>query len=98
MIKPARKMGGFVPGVPTNENAMVIPDLDGHRVPASVIKAYQPVAAKSFYAAPVKKASKIIIGEKSSKDREGWGGAVFNPDEKDAVVMKRPSEEEAKKR
>lgn len=97
-------MGGYKPKL-SDENAMVVPDLESPRVPNSIINAnlnkpYKPVASTSFYAAPPPKkiASKIVIGEKSAKDREAWGGAVFNPEAKDAVVMQRPSKEEAKKR
>lgn len=93
-------MGGYIPARPTDENAMVVPDLGGPSKPKEVdVKPYQPVAQKSFYAAPPKKvAAKVVIGEKSAKLREAWGGAVFNPEEKGAVVMRRPTKEEAKAR
>lgn len=33
---------------------------------------------------------KIVIGEKSNKDRNSWGGAIFDPNAEGAVVMQRP--------
>ncbi|KAL7423759.1 helicase [Cryptotrichosporon argae] len=48
-----------------------------------------------FYAKP--QARKINIGEKSSKDRHKWGGALHDPFAPDAVVLQRPDDEEAKR-
>lgn len=54
------------------------------------------VAAGSFYgAAPAKK---IVIGERSSKQREMWGGALHDPNAEGAVVMERPPTAEGTKR
>lgn len=69
------------------------------RVVVPPVKTYQPVPAQSFYAAPPKKiASKVVIGGGSAKDRDQWGGAVFDPKAEGALVMQRPPEAEAKKR
>lgn len=48
------------------------------------------VAQKSFYATPKPKKDRIVIGEKSNKDRLEWGGALHNPNAKKALVMRRP--------
>ncbi|WVQ71035.1 hypothetical protein IAR50_000560 [Cryptococcus sp. DSM 104548] len=63
--------------------------------PAAAQKA---VAAASFYGKPTPKAKveRIVIGEKSNKERLEWGGALYNPKAPGAVVMPRPTEKAAK--
>ena len=57
------------------------------------------ISEKSFYAPQPKRAEKIVIGEKSNKQRTTeWGGALHDPKAEGAVVMKRPSEEQIQKR
>lgn len=56
------------------------------------------VGAASFYAKPKAPTKKIVIGEKNSKEREAWGGALHDPSAEGAVVMPRPREEEIKHR
>ena len=53
------------------------------------------IAQQSFYAAPkaVPKKEKIFIGEKSNKERLGWGGSLHDPKSEGAVVMPRPKED-----
>ena len=57
-----------------------------------------PIDAASFYAKPKPAPKKIVIGEKSSKEREAWGGALHDPNAEGAVVMPRPSELDAKRK
>ncbi|KAK8865771.1 hypothetical protein IAR55_000918 [Kwoniella newhampshirensis] len=56
------------------------------------VVAPRAVAAASFYSKPSAKpkGEKIVLGEKSNKERLQWGGALHNPYAPDAVVMKRP--------
>lgn len=54
------------------------------------------VGPGAFYGPSVGR--KIVIGEKNSKDREAWGGALHDPKAPDALVMKRPPEKEAQRR
>jgi DNA repair and recombination protein RAD54B len=57
------------------------------------------VGAASFYAKPPKAPTKkIVIGEKNSKEREAWGGALHDPNAEGAVVMPRPNDEAIKER
>lgn len=60
----------------------------------------KPISATSFYApkakAPAPAGEKIVLGEKSSKDRLAWGGALHDPHAEGAVVMTRPKEEVAR--
>ncbi|WWC86136.1 uncharacterized protein L201_001007 [Kwoniella dendrophila CBS 6074] len=90
----ARPVAGYIPGRTTSGGTTVAPagiPLSS-RPTTPVVKA---VSAKSFYGAPsvIKpKAHKIVIGEKSSKERLEWGGALFNPNAEGAVVMPRPPE------
>ncbi|WVN85841.1 uncharacterized protein L203_100993 [Cryptococcus depauperatus CBS 7841] len=60
--------------------------------------AQRAVAATSFYSnqSPKPKVERIVLGEKSNKERLEWGGALFNPHAPGAVVMPRPSEKLAK--
>lgn len=92
-------MPGYIPAqAPTNdENArpMSSATASSSRVSEGE-KKLSAVAANSFYGP--KKAEKIVIGEKSNKQRLEWGGSMFNPKEEGAVVMQRPTDEEAKKR
>ena len=62
--------------------------------------ARQAISEKSFYAPkPKSKAEKIVIGEKSSRQRTTeWGGARHDPKAEGAVVMQRPKEADAAKR
>jgi DNA repair and recombination protein RAD54B len=48
------------------------------------------VAQGKFYGGGKTGGEKIFIGEKSSKDRKAWGGALHDPKAEGAVVMKRP--------
>lgn len=67
--------------------------------PGSTMK-IKGVSASSFYnkTTPAKTAKSILIGEKNSKQREQWGGALHDPKAENAIVMKRPPEGEAIKR
>jgi DNA repair and recombination protein RAD54B len=53
------------------------------------ITSYKTVQADSFYA-PKKTGDKIVLGERSSRQRKEWGGAIFDPNAEGAVVMPRP--------
>jgi hypothetical protein len=50
----------------------------------------------SFYGKPKKEGRKIVIGEKDSKLREAWGGALHDPKGPNALVMPRPPRNAAK--
>lgn len=94
-------MSADVLAQPADENEpFTVPSAGPSRVTEITAKSIQPVPQKSFYAPPAAKktASKVVIGEKSAKQREAWGGAVFNPEEEGAVVMQRPPKEVAIKR
>ncbi|KIR36992.1 hypothetical protein I352_00304 [Cryptococcus deuterogattii MMRL2647] len=60
--------------------------------------AQRAVAASSFYTKQPSKpySERIVLGEKSNKERLEWGGALFNPHAEGAVVMPRPAEKLAK--
>nr|KIR48900.1 DNA repair and recombination protein RAD54B [Cryptococcus bacillisporus CA1280] len=60
--------------------------------------AQRAVAASSFYTKQSSKphSERIILGEKSNKERLEWGGALFNPHAEGAVVMPKPAEKLAK--
>lgn len=60
--------------------------------------AQRAVAASSFYTKQSSKpySERIVLGEKSNKERLEWGGALFNPHAEGAVVMPRPAEKLAK--
>ncbi|TYJ57577.1 hypothetical protein B9479_001659 [Cryptococcus floricola] len=60
--------------------------------------AQKAVAAASFYGSttPKPRVERIVIGEKSNKERLEWGGALYNPKTPGAIVMPRPTEKEAK--
>lgn len=62
--------------------------------------AQRAVAASSFYTkqSPKPFNERIVLGEKSNKERLQWGGALFNPHAEGAVVMPRPGEKLAKLR
>ena len=63
--------------------------------------ASKEISVASFYGAPKlakPTAERIVIGEKSNKQRLEWGGALHNPKAEGAVVMQRPDEQEAKRR
>ena len=86
---------------------MSVDDFDADTAGPSTLKLHKEAAAniraaiseKSFYKPQPKKAEKIVIGEKSNKQRVNeWGGALHDPNAEGAVVMKRPSEEQIKKR
>ncbi|GMK55553.1 hypothetical protein CspeluHIS016_0206090 [Cutaneotrichosporon spelunceum] len=56
-----------------------------------------PQSAQSFYGQPAKPARKIFIGDRNSKEREAWGGALHDPKAPGALVLPRPPESEAKR-
>jgi DNA repair and recombination protein RAD54B len=56
---------------------------------SSSTKGYKTVQSSNFYGAKPS-GDKIIIGEKSSKLRKEWGGALHDPRAEGAVVMPRP--------
>ena len=70
--------------------------------PTAPFKPIKPIAASSFYApkgkTPAPAGEKIVIGEKSNKDRLAWGGALHDPGAVGAVVMTRPSDAAARKK
>lgn len=59
---------------------------------------YKAIPSSTFYGTPKPAAKKIVIGEKSSKEREAWGGALHDPHAAGALVMQRPTDNEAKRR
>ena len=64
----------------------------------AVATARQSISEKDFYA-PKKKAQKIVIGEKSNKQRTTeWNGALHDPNAEGAVVMQRPPQAWADKK
>ncbi|EIW72633.1 hypothetical protein TREMEDRAFT_36825 [Tremella mesenterica DSM 1558] len=58
-------------------------------VPSTTVPVGKTVSAASFYASKPK-VEKIVIGEKSNKERLAWGGALHDPGAPGAVVMPRP--------
>ncbi|WVF70808.1 hypothetical protein IAT40_005602 [Kwoniella sp. CBS 6097] len=103
----AKPVAGYIPARTTSGEAPIESPLAGpSRIPLSSrsktpppVPIFKPKAipADKFYAAPSKKpASKIVIGEKNSKERLQWGGALHDPKAEGAVVMKRPPEKLAK--
>ncbi|WWD18049.1 hypothetical protein CI109_102496 [Kwoniella shandongensis] len=94
-----RRLGGYIPARSVDDeddgNALAGPS----RLPSNPInKPFTPVvpqkavAAASFYSkpSPKPKVERIVLGEKSNKERLQWGGALHNPHAPGAVVMKRP--------
>ena len=60
--------------------------------------ARQAISEKDFYA-PKTKAQKIVIGEKSNKQRTTeWNGALHDPNAEGAIVMQRPPQAWADKK
>ena len=55
------------------------------------------VTQDNFYA-PKPKTDKIVIGEKSRKDRQAWGGSLHDPKAEAAIVMDRVSDDSAAKK
>lgn len=101
-----RPVGGYIPArvAPTPADAESDDDAPragpsrlGVPVTASSV-GYKAISATNFYGAPKPKVDKIVIGEKSRKRRMEWGGALHDPNAKGAVVMQRPSANEAKQR
>ena len=101
-----KPVGGYIPAriAPTpsdadsdQEESRAGPSRLGNLAGASPA-GYKAISANNFYGAPKPKAEKIVLGERSRKRRMEWGGALHNPKTEGAVVMQRPSEEEASKR
>nr|XP_019049115.1 hypothetical protein I302_02896 [Kwoniella bestiolae CBS 10118]OCF28045.1 hypothetical protein I302_02896 [Kwoniella bestiolae CBS 10118] len=88
-----KPVAGYIPGRTSSGGLTAAPPGIplSHKVEMPISK---PIAAKSFYGPSVvrPKASRIVLGEKSSKERMEWGGALFNPNAEGAVVMPRPPE------
>lgn len=80
------------------------PDIDRTSSPgpsragSSSTTGQKAISADSFYAPSKPKGDKIVLGEKSSKKRMEWSGALHDPNAEGAVVMQRPSEKETKRR
>ncbi|OCF41407.1 hypothetical protein I317_04798 [Kwoniella heveanensis CBS 569] len=101
----AKPVAGYIPARTTSNKATLNSPLAGpSRVPLSSTSKTPPplfkpkaIPADKFYAAtPKKPGNKIILGEKNSKERMQWGGALHDPKAEGAVVMKRPPEKWAK--
>ncbi|WVQ97167.1 hypothetical protein IAU59_004277 [Kwoniella sp. CBS 9459] len=101
----AKPVAGYIPARTTSNEAAAESPLAGpSRIPLSANSKTPPplfkpkaIPADKFYAAPPKKTgNKIVIGEKNSKERLQWGGALHDPKAEGAVVMKRPPEKLAK--
>ncbi|WVQ62304.1 uncharacterized protein L199_000443 [Kwoniella botswanensis] len=89
----AKPVAGYIPGRTASGGLTAAPPgIPLSRKPEMPIS--KPIAAKSFYGPSVvkPKANRIVLGEKSSKERMEWGGALFNPNAEGAVVMPRPPE------
>nr|XP_018267086.1 uncharacterized protein I303_01069 [Kwoniella dejecticola CBS 10117]OBR89244.1 hypothetical protein I303_01069 [Kwoniella dejecticola CBS 10117] len=92
-----KPVAGYIPGRTTSGGLTAapagIPLSHKSEITTPVSK---PIPAKSFYNPPPSKSkikgSKIVLGEKSSKERLEWGGALYNPHAEGAVVMPRPPE------
>ena len=95
----ARPQGGYIPAKPKEEHLEPnTPAPDPSRTGSTEKTGVRGISETYFYGGSKPKAEKIVIGEKSNKQRLGWGGALHNPNEVGAVVMDRPPESEAKKR
>lgn len=77
------------------DNAVAGPS--GHKaIKQAAAVARQAISETNFYAAPKKKSQRIVIGEKSNKQRTTeWDGAIHDPKAEGAVVMQRPPQEAA---
>ncbi|WRT64040.1 uncharacterized protein IL334_000967 [Kwoniella shivajii] len=89
-----RPVAGYIPGRTASGGSTPAPEgIPLSFKPETPIS--RPIPAKSFYgpSSTIKKTEpkeKIVIGEKSRKERLEWGGALFNPNADGAVVMPRP--------
>lgn len=106
--RPPKPVGGYIPATsaPAGEEDDESIPIGGTPGPSRLALPFKapsikPIAASSFYApkakAPAPAGEKIVIGEKSSKDRTNWG-AAHDPTAEGAVVMTRPTAEAAKAR
>ncbi|WVQ85306.1 hypothetical protein IAT38_007471 [Cryptococcus sp. DSM 104549] len=89
---------GITPARPQTTSLIDSPTAGPSRTTPTAAAAQRAVAASSFYGkpSPKPKGERIVLGEKSNKDRLEWGGALFNPHAPGAVVMPRPPEKIAK--
>ncbi|WWD09298.1 hypothetical protein V865_007421 [Kwoniella europaea PYCC6329] len=89
----AKPVAGYIPGRTASGGLTAAPPgIPLSQKPEMPIS--KPIAAKSFYGPSVikPKGNRIVLGERSSKERMEWGGALFNPNAEGAVVMPRPPE------
>nr|XP_018999813.1 DNA repair and recombination protein RAD54B [Kwoniella mangroviensis CBS 8507]OCF63274.1 DNA repair and recombination protein RAD54B [Kwoniella mangroviensis CBS 8507] len=89
----AKPVAGYIPGRTASGGLTAAPPgIPLSQKPEMPIS--KPIAAQSFYGPSVikPKGNRIVLGEKSSKERMEWGGALFNPNAEGAVVMPRPPE------
>lgn len=93
LLTPAR-----VPSPASASTTTLVSDPNADAEASSSSTGVAAVGAASFYAKPKPPAKKIVVGEKSRREREAWGGALHDPFAPDAVVLPRPSETEAKRR
>ena len=108
--RPPKAMGGYIPpgskpismGEEDDDDPIPVGGTPG---PSRIAAPFKPpgtkaIPASSFYATKAQAGpaggEKIVIGEKSNKDRLAWGGALHDPQAEGAVVMTRPKEEIAK--
>nr|XP_019014878.1 uncharacterized protein I206_00965 [Kwoniella pini CBS 10737]OCF53659.1 hypothetical protein I206_00965 [Kwoniella pini CBS 10737] len=92
-----KPVAGYIPGRTSSEGLTSAPEgVPLSYKPDPVTPLSKPIPAKSFYAPSATKSSakgsKIVLGEKSSKERLQWGGALHNPHAEGAIVMPRPPE------
>lgn len=93
-VGPRRAVGGYIPAKPEYEagpSRLSSPGLTSMPERNSSFSIGKTVAQSSFYAPSIVKKENIVLGEKSSKERLEWGGALHNPKAEGAVVMPRPN-------
>ncbi|WVR05791.1 hypothetical protein IAU60_002816 [Kwoniella sp. DSM 27419] len=101
----AKAVAGYIPARAARSAPVETPVAGPSRIPLShrtttpppLLFKPKPIPAAQFYGAPTKTtANRIIIGEKNSKERQQWGGALHDPAAAGAVVMERPPDKWAK--
>ncbi|ORX34242.1 SNF2 family N-terminal domain-domain-containing protein [Kockovaella imperatae] len=88
----------LVPGNSSNDPDAPLAGPSGVNKMKSLVANVRAGISESKFYAP-KKAEKIVIGEKSNRQRtKEWGGALHDPNAEDAVVMQRPAFTDAERR